>query len=564
MCLSVSSHLTQLDGNISILSDATQSELNISPDANDDNGNKTSESGDDDGNDTDYETDEEVEPMIVPMHMNHISSKRMNNATSLPLICVANARSLYNKSTNFKHILHELGVEIALISETWEREELSLEDLLNLQQFKVISYRRPKRKERRQPGGGAAIIYNENRFHVEKINVAIPHGVEIVWSLVKPKQYTADIQKIAMASVYISPNSVYKTKSIDHIIETIHFLKSQHGSGLKFLIGGDLNRINIDKILNSYGSLNQIITVPTRKSESLEKVITDLQTYFHPPKTHEPIEVDEDKEGENSDHNIVLLTPVNIITDAPQRVKRVIKTRPLPDSKIREFNKFMKIHNWSEVLNVKNVDDKTEHFHKTLAFSMDLYFPEKIIKVSSLDKCWMTPELKQLHRQVQREYSRNRKSMKWKHLKTKFKKLKRNTMKKFYNHFVTDLKETDPSKWFNMAKKIGAVNQKELDKVTVECLEDLDDQEAVEEVALHFASISQEYEPIIHQNLPCYLPAEEPPQVDRSSVCLKLETIKKTKSTLPIDIPCQLVREFGDELSTPVADIINASLNQHS
>ena len=289
-----------------------------------------------------------------------------------------------------------------------------------------------------------------------------------------------------------------------------------------------------------------------------------MQTYFHPPKTHEPIEVDEDKEGENSDHNIVLLTPVNIITDAPQRVKRVIKTRPLPDSKIREFNKFMKIHNWSEVLNVKNVDDKTEHFHKTLAFSMDLYFPEKIIKVSSLDKCWMTPELKQLHRQVQREYSRNRKSMKWKHLKTKFKKLKRNTMKKFYNHFVTDLKETDPSKWFNMAKKIGAVNQKELEKVTVECLEDLDDQEAVEEDAQHFASISQEYEPIIHQNLPCYLPAEEPPQVDRSSVCLKLETIKKTKSTLPIDIPCQLVREFAAELSTPVADIINASLKQHS
>ena len=160
MSLSVSSQLPQLDGNISFLSDNSQDNQNISVvdihGANDD----TSEESDD----TDYETDEEADPVTIPIHMNHISSKRMSTATSLPLICVANARSLYNKSTNFKHILHELGVEIALISETWERQELSLNELLNLQQYKVISYKRPKRKEKRQPGGGAAIIYNENRF----------------------------------------------------------------------------------------------------------------------------------------------------------------------------------------------------------------------------------------------------------------------------------------------------------------------------------------------------------------------------------------------------------------
>ena len=363
--------------------------------------------------------------------------------------------------------------------------------------------------------------------------------------------------------MYVSPSSVYKTKTIDHIIETIHFLKSQHGSEIKFLIGGDVNRINIDKILHSYGSLNQIISVPTRKSESLEKVITDLQTYFHPPTSHEPIEVDEDKDGENSDHNLVLLTPVNIIVNAQKRVKRIIKTRPLPESKIQEFHKFMMIHNWSEVLDAESVDDKTENFHKTLAFSMDLYFPEKMIKVSSLDKCWMTPELKQLLRQVQREYFRKRKSQKWKVLKTKFKKLKRKTMKKFYNNFVTDLKETNPSKWYNIAKKIGAVNQKESERVPVECLENLDDQEAVEKIAQHFSKISQEYEPILPQNLPSYLPAEEPPQVDETSVYMKLRKLKKTKTTLPIDIPCQLTREFAAELSNPVADIINTSLKQY-
>ena len=69
-------------------------------------------------------------------------------------------------------------------------------------------------------------------------------------------------------------------------------------------------------------------------------------------------------------------------------------------------------------------------------------------------------------------------------------------MKTFYNQFVTDLKETDPSKWYTMAKKIGAVNQSDSERVNVECLENFDDQEAVEAVAQHFASISQEYEPL--------------------------------------------------------------------
>ena len=89
----------------------------------------------------------------------------------------------------------------------------------------------------------------------------------------------------------------------------------------------------------------------------------------------------------------------------------------------------------------------------------------------------------------------------------KVQKLKKKAINKFYHHFVTDLKETNPSKWYSMAKRIGAVNQIGSDKVVVECLENVDDQEAVEEVAKHFAAISQEYEPLQVKNLPCYLPA---------------------------------------------------------
>ena len=108
-----------------------------------------------------------------------------------------------------------------------------------------------------------------------------------------------------------------------------------------------------------------------------------------------------------------------------------------------------------------------------------------------------------------------------------------------------------------MAKRIGAVNQ-----IVSECLENVDDQEAVEEVAKHFAAISQEYEPLQVKNLPYYLPAERPPQVTEESVYQRLKKLKKTKSTLPLDLPCKLTHEFAAELSFPLTDIFNSSLVQ--
>ena len=50
-------------------------------------------------------------------------------ASTLPLVAVLNARSLYNKPENFKTFLNEMGIELSIVAETWEREEISLETL---------------------------------------------------------------------------------------------------------------------------------------------------------------------------------------------------------------------------------------------------------------------------------------------------------------------------------------------------------------------------------------------------------------------------------------------------
>ena len=118
-------------------------------------------------------------------------------------------------------------------------------------------------------------------------------------------------------------------------------------------MAGDLNQLDINPILQSYGALKQIVTDGTRKSAVLEFIITDLQGFYHPPSCILPLEVDENKDGKDSDHNIVVLAPINLPQMVPKRKKKTIITRPLPESQVKKFGKFMTSQNWSEVLSRK-------------------------------------------------------------------------------------------------------------------------------------------------------------------------------------------------------------------
>ena len=66
------------------------------------------------------------------------------------------------------------------------------------------------------------------------------------------------------------------------------------------------------------------------------------------------------------------------------------------------------------------------------------------------------------------------------------------------------------------------------------------DQEGAEAVAKEFARVSQEYEPIKMEELPSFLPARAPEQVNIFQVLNKIKSVKNTKSTLPIDLPDKL------------------------
>ena len=438
---------------------------------------------------TTFATDDEVDPEPIPANFllqpNPIPGQpssldvlltNRQQSSRLPLCMMLNSRSLYNKVDNFKTLLYQIGPDAVLVSETWERQRQSLDELLLSSQYKTITYCRKKLTNNRQPGGGCAIVYNDNRFIVERFDVATPENVEACWAIFTPKSqnnHTYKVKKIIVGAFYVAPNSTHKQDTIDHIIETIHFSKSLFEENIHFLLGGDFNRLNISTILDSYGALKQFVSVPTRNRAILEILLTDLHPFYHPPTTLDPLQVDSNKKGVDSDHNIIVMAPLNNNQFKLERIKKSITIRPIPESKIITFGSEIVHQKWQNVLEESDVNTKVDNFHNYLRGLLDRHFPEKEIKVSSLDKKWMSPDLKLLHRKVQREFVKHRKSKKWRKLNKAFKRLKRKAIQSLYPNFVSELKRTNPAKWYQMAKRIGAVDQMNSGETKVEVLQGL-------------------------------------------------------------------------------------------
>ena len=386
-------NLIQLDGNVSVGTSVDQDAF----DESDDSGARNSDDNDDKLSDSEYETEDEAfsdpipanlfpraEDDVTPGQPIELDLNMKDNLSSyLPLCLLLNARSIYNKSDNLSEMLQEIGPDICLISETFEREKSRLNTAIKSRNFKSISYYR----KNRAAGGGCAIVYNGNRFSVSELNITAPAEVENCWALFVPNtkdDRTARVRRIAVGSYYVSPRSKHKQETIDHIIDTIQELRAKYDNDVSFLIGGDFNRTPINDVLDSYGALKQIISVPTRNTATLELLLTDLHTMFHPPTTIPPLQVDPGRKGKDGDHEVVVLAPISNKHFKIERKKKTIITRPLPQSNMDLFENAINFNDWDDIFKDKTLDEKVESFHQFYGLTSMTFFLKKSQRCQTL------------------------------------------------------------------------------------------------------------------------------------------------------------------------------------
>ena len=75
---------------------------------------------------------------------------------------------------------------------------------------------------------------------------------------------------------------------------------------------------------------------------------------------------------------------------------------------------------------------------------------------------------------------------------------------------MSELKLSNPRKFYQLCKRIGAVDELNHGQLKVKCLDGLSDKESAEAVGQYMSSVSNEYEPVNHEELPAFLPALPP------------------------------------------------------
>ena len=490
--------------------------------------------------------------------------------SALPTVYSANARSVFPKYSDLVHKLQNNRVDICQISETWQDINKSdhnnkINSLENQFGYKWYSYARSKYRDDGSltGGGGCALLVNSRNWLSDQLDdILIPQGLEIVWIKVAPK-HKSQLNVLIVCGLYSKPNSRKKSILSDHISMNYYLLKMKFPKA-KFLFLGDFNCYKPDVILQLSPQLRQLVHYNTYGEKTLDLLITDMHTWYHPAIPSDALLPDNPAVASPSDHIGNLLVSRSIPGVSATRMFRKIKVRPLSSSQIDALGCWISSESWEQLLAASDVDTKLEIFSSTVFTMLNAVAPEKEIKICLDDPPWMNTRIKLVIRQRNREFDKNGKSSKWRKLLKRSKNMVRDAKKNFSENFITSLKDTDPSTWMKRMSKLGMATFEKEDAGWHFQTEEKSDQELTDEMADYFADISKDFPPVDASLLDLVPP--KAPFVSEVS-CLPSEheiytllLASKKTSSVPNDFPATFVKEFLPFLAKPAQIIFSQSI----
>ena len=99
--------------------------------------------------------------------------------------------------------------------------------------------------------------------------------------------------------------------------------------------------------------------------------------------------------------------------------------------------------------------EQVSQFEDLVKTKLDQFCPEKVVRLSSQDKPFITADMKKVKRQKSREYVKNGKTQKYHELSAKFKALYQSEAKKYLDKKLDALRSTNPGQAYHILKQMG-------------------------------------------------------------------------------------------------------------
>ena len=492
----------------------------------------------------------------------------------MPVIAVANARSLQPKLKSTIEKIENEDIDILVVVEVWEKTgkknkhfQNKVEEMAEINGFKYISSgARPSGKR----GGGTGIIVNLKKFTLDRIDVNVPHNLEVQWGIVRPKevQRSAKYKEILVCSFYSPPTSRKNKKLIDHMVTSTHALLARYPNAA-IILAGDKNALPLGPLLQCLPKFVQTVTQPTHGVKIIDVIIMNCAELYSVPLISPPLLPDNPQHAAPSDHHVPIARPLAFSTVQVSNSYIEKKYRPLPDSGTREFMEWIHNESWDKVPKNASPTDQVEEFSKIVDAKIDAIFPEKKVRIrQGKDKEFITAELKTLDRRKKKEWKKHGKSEKYQRIRSDFDIKYKKAASEFLKKCVSDMKTENPGKAAATLKRMGAMPgdcQEGTFTLLNHITENLTVEEQIERISDFFIAVSQEFPPLSLEQLSPEtlqklddIQPSEIPIVEEYEIFQILEKAKKRKSSVPGDMPPQLFYNASAGLAKPAALIMNS------
>ena len=210
----------------------------------------------------------------------------------------------------------------------------------------------------------------------------------------RPKRLPRGVPCVILGCVY-HPPSANDNEILDYISESLIKVEGLY-PGCAIIIAGDFNKLNI-KLLKRNFQLKQLVRSPTRGSNILDLVLTNLHIFYDPTSIEilPPFGL--------SDHNTISICPKQRAHDFPSR--RTVLKRDTRPSRKTELGRYLNEIDWSLFHNLETCEQKNAFFHDIISNGFNLIMPERKVKFHTNDAPWITEEFKQLIKSRQRAFS---------------------------------------------------------------------------------------------------------------------------------------------------------------
>ncbi|MCG8113710.1 MAG: reverse transcriptase domain-containing protein [Candidatus Thiodiazotropha taylori] len=470
-----------------------------------------------------------------------------------------NVQSLRNKIDQIQAELSHFDV-IAL-TETWLSHDIS-DDAI-----KILNYQDPFRKDRQTNNYGGVLVYVRENIPCKRRHELEMPDLECIWLELKVKS-----RSVLFGLFYRPPSALQEV--YDKIEQSIDLALDSNINDV--VITGDFNLNYIDTVgknkinqLFTQYSLAQIINEPTHFTENSSSLIDLL---FTNQTTNVLVSgVGEPFLDQNIRYHCPIYAVFNYDKQKPQSYKRKIWTYDKGDYEL--LRRTITDFDW-QTLKSNDINVYAENVTSNIIGLCEKSIPNKVITIRPSDPPWFNNSIRKSIRKRKRAH-KNAKRLntadswrKFRHLRNDVINIIRTSKKDFKDKIANKLKHDKLSgkDWWKLFKKLTGKDKTDpIPSLNYQGEFITDQTEKANIFNVYFQSqstIEDDNKPIPHLAQPTNTISSI--NVQQEEVCSILKSLPTGKACGPDQINNKILKECAQQLSGPLTDLFNFSLENSS